>query len=75
MQTKNIVNKLITCLIFCTAWIIQIPAAPCTTVQAHAWFATDVVVATDGKLADVYMNGRKLPKRKVKLITTHDVKS
>lgn len=70
MRANNIVGKLITGLISCAACIVQIPAAQCTPVQSDTWFATDVLVATDGKLADVYVNGHRLAKKKIVPVST-----
>ena len=65
MRARHIVGKWITGLMCCAAWIIQVPPAHCSITRARVWFSTDVLVATDGKLAGVYVNGNRLAKRKI----------
>ncbi len=71
MRSNNIGGKLITSLICCAAWALHLPIARCATAQAYPWAATDVLVATDGKLADVYVNGHRLAKKEIVPVATN----
>ncbi len=70
MRANNIGGKLITSLICCAAWALHLPLARCATAPAHPWAATDVLVATDGKLADLYVNGHRLAKKEIVPVAT-----